>query len=663
MANSRVFRHEDNSAGAKVFYNLSLCNMETSKPTLKFEVEKMMNEIYHDSKREKVLVPPNVLSINFEHRETLKLMGLFVEAVSIYMAAVRKKLYFSNTLRMEFEPINSKYKILFHAVNKKISGQGKEKNSARLIMSFFDKESGEEIISVKLKKTKLIMLLQIIKSLYDENISKVSLGYEDMKGRRISLVRVGDTVAVGNIWIHGREIQKFQDYIERVIFDFKFKVGSGKEMFSYRQISAKFSFDENIAQIDLVKYTKEHRVYLDDDGENSKLSFIVNSEFTAFFYLLLPKAIEFNIEDEEVKEEDESYENIVENDRKRLSSIDDGDFILNMIEAQMVLKVNKKKSFNAKTREGKMSLAIRYRDFIVEDEEYKVGRVNKETGEYEDVRKLASCEIDLKIDWLYIFALCAEAVHSSNELELNEFGNHMHSWRFKKLGFVGGEHYGIRVIADPKNKAPVVLAIDYHLDDDGEIGDGPLPSVGGSRMRIPLFKEHIRTLLKGLIGLSSQYDNYYWMKNFPAYSDEEDDAHKEMTLGIRRSIHKGTNKEVVSFGIVGKSTEQIYLTDNDRDTLFFSAYYRLMYGRWLQFAGEQIAISADGWITDRYNEYKIELDIENSSGAKGSLAALAMLFATARSKKNHVVEDEENTAPNTEDSRGYDKELEDLLSE
>lgn len=648
MNKTRVYRHEDTGAGAKVFYNLFLKDLDSNKPSLAFDIEKMPNEIYHDSKRTKVIVPPSVTTISFTFQETQKLMGLFVEAISTYMAAVRKKLYATNTLRLEMKLNDCDYNILFHAVNKKISGSGKEKNSARLIMSIFDKKNNEEILSIKLKKTKLIVLLQIVKSLYEEYLNKFSFAYEDIEGRRLPLVRVEDMVAIGEVWIHGREVQKFQDYIERVIFDFQYRVGDGREMFSYRQISAVFSIADEVAQINLTKYTSEHKVYQDEEGNTKEHSFIINSEAAAIFFLLLPRAIAFNLEDIEVysvnhTNDDEEVAQSVQAhdpyyleekvDEKVKSHIDDGDFILNTIENQIVLNVDDKMKFDAKNRNGKISLAVRYRDFMIADENYKVGRTNGETGEYENVNKLTKCVIDLKLDWLYIFALCAESVHSNKEMKLNKHGNHSEFWKFKKTSVLGCDHYGIRVVTDPNNKVPAVLLIDHHVDQFGDYVDIPLPQTGGSRMRIPLFKEHIRTLLKGLISLSPQFENYYWMKKFPVYSDDYDEVTGEMSLGIRRFFNADKGEEVVSFGIIGKSSEQVYLTDNDRDTLFFSAYYRLMFGRWLQFSGEQISISFDGWLTDRFHEYKIEFDLEGGSGSRGSLPALAIVFATARNKQ------------------------------
>lgn len=663
MQITRVYRHEDNGDEAKVFYNIFLSDFfqEAPKSNIEFDadgnrvesasvidiehksaprkdvklhfvIEKMENEIYRDSRYEKILVPPKVIKMVFNKKETVKLMSLFVEASSIYMSAVRKALYSKNSLKMAIELKESGIKVVFNAIDKRYNTKGKGVNSARLIMGIYDLASGEELISIKLKKTKVMILMQIIKSLHDEYVRKHSLVVKNMNNENLSLVRVGDSVVIGNTWIHGREIQKFQDYIERVIFDFKFSVRYGGELFNYRQISAEFSNIENVAQINIVKFTSKHKVFEDERGNTVKNSFIINSETAAMFYMILPRSIEFNIDDIEVDvlaHKDDSVDLI---DNKYISEINNGDFILNTIENQVVLKLNRDEKFNAKRRTGRITLEARYRDFIIADDAHKVGRLNKESGEYENVAKLPKFTLNLNIDWLYIFALCAESVHSVSDMETNEYGNFMHSWRFENKTFLGGDQYSIRIIADHNNKVPAVMLVD-HFIDSGELSGAPLPTEGGSRMRIPLFKEHVRTLLKGLIEIAGEMDDYYWMKNFPVYSEEFEHTDKKMALGIKKIVHEERG-DVVSFGLVGNPSEQIYLTDNDRDTLFFSTYYRLMYGRWLQFSGEQIAISSDGWLTDRYNEYKIEFDLESSSGASGSLPALAMLFAVARKRKN-----------------------------
>jgi len=633
---TRKFTLEDSGANAKVFYHLALSSIDSSTPSLVLDIEKMPEEIHRNSTTEKIIYPPACINLEISQRETLKLITVLIEASSTYMASMRKKLYQENSLSIDIEIKNTDMRIEFVAVNG-IGYTQKRNSNARLLMVIVDNKTDEEIIAIKLRKTKVVTLLQIIKSLYTEYVRKVSFSFFDIDGNRLQMLRVENSVSIGGTWIHGREIQKFQDYIERVIYDFKFKVGSGTEMFKYRQIKAYFMENSDIAMISLTRYTKEHRLFVDEGGATVENKFIVNSGSVAAFYLILPIDIGFDIEDTELLEERNETDLLVKNgtieDKQKISSLKNGDFILNTVESQIVLSVNKEEKFSAKNRKGKLSLSVRYRDFLVNDEEYRVGRTNQKTGNYENVNKLPIANIDLRIDWLYIFALCAESVHSGEKMHSNEFGNSTHTWKFSNESFFGAEHHSIKVVTDKANKAPVVLLIDHFIDEAGEYYNSPLPSIGGSRMRIPLFKEHIRTILKGLIGLSSLYDDYYWQKKFPVYSETAELTGESFSLGIKRFKDEKSNTEKVSFGLVGRTAQQIYLTESDRDTLFFSAYYRLMYGRWIQFSGEQISISFDGWLTDRYNEYEIEFDIENSVGSKGSMAALAILFATSRNKQ------------------------------
>lgn len=620
---SRVYRHADDGRGAKVFYTMQLDKCDTSKPGLTLSFERMENEIYHDSSFSKIITPPAVTRLRLNFYETMQFMSLLVEASSTYMANIRERLYQSTSLRHDIVLENCQYSLKLGAVNKKLSHSGEGRNSERLVITVGEKESGSDVICVKIKKSKIQFILNMYKTLVDENCEKVAAPYEDVNLRKLLFIRSGDYVAVGDVWLHGREIQKLQDYIERAIFDFKYRPGSGSELFRYRQVQANFSELDNVARIVLTKYTENHSVWRDIEGGISQLEFFVTSGLLARLYILLPKFIGFDPKGNEIKET-ESGELKAIKDFGYYSSLKDGDFVLNTIESQISLSVIRDQKFSAKDRQGKMMLQARYRDAIIEDANIKVGYTGQETGLLVDVPKLASIEIDLKIDWLFMFALCAEAVHSIDSIEMNKYGNHSHSWVFSKQLAMSTERHSIRVVVDPANKVPAVLLIDEYE----ELHDSDRTFIT-KRMRLPLFKEHVRTILKGMIGLSRLYDNYYWQKSFPAYSEVDDEVRGDMRLGLRRFTSK-KGEEVVSLGLVGQSDEQIMLTDSDRDTLFISAYNRLMFGRWLQFSGERIAISFDGYLTDRFHEYKIELDIESSNAARGSLAALAIVFTTIR---------------------------------
>lgn len=621
---SRIYHHEDTGTGAKVFYKMQLVDCDTWRPKLDFEIERMENEIYHDSSFEKVLTPPVVMKMQLDFDESMALMSHFVEAISVYMSSIRQRLYQENSLRLTIDLKESKYSLFLHAVNKKHSAKGKGKNSERLVMTLIDKESGDEVIAIKMKKTKIVFLLQMYKTLLEETVPKFSIPYDDANGRRLQIIRNEEYLAIGDIWLHGREINKLQDYIERVIFDFKYRSGEGTELFRYRQVKAFFSDIENVVKINMRKFTADHAVWLDEKGEPSETEFFVTSAIVARLYMALPKFTGFDVKDKELLDGERPAETI--KDRQEFFDIGRGDFILNTIESQITLSVNREQKFDAKNRSGKLRMKARYRDGILEDPEYQVGKKDEDTGEFVNVKKLAGCDLDLKIDWLYIFALCAEAVHSSEDLRLDDYGRHVHSWLFKTEFAMEEIAHTIKIIADPGNKASAVMVIDRRTQDF--IRDDKMRVE--QRMRIPLFKEHVRTIIKGMVTLARLYENYYWQKSFPVYSDTDDGVKGEMRLGLRRFTRKG--KELVSLGIVGRAYDQIMLTETDRDTLFLSAYNRLLYGRWLQFSGERIAVSFDGWLTDRYHEYRIEFDIEESSGARGSLAALAILFSTVRGK-------------------------------
>jgi hypothetical protein len=234
--------------------------------------------------------------------------------------------------------------------------------------------------------------------------------------------------------------------------------------------------------------------------------------------------------------------------------------------------------------------------------------------------------MDLGIDWLNIFACIAESLHHKGRSE--EYGITLkRKWNFTKRSVFGdNERYEVRIIIAEANRA-VALLIDHYIEEENEYTNIINWSHKG-RFRIPLFKEHIRSLLKGMIRLAGLYESYYFSKLVDVYDDESEKFEKK-TFGIKRSVN-AVGKESVAFGTLGQKAATSQLNIEDRDHLFKSAYYRLLYGRWIPFVGENVSISFDGYLTDLRHEYEIEFGLSETNGAGGSMAALAIIFGTVR---------------------------------
>lgn len=671
---SRLFVLEDDRKDGRLKFRTYLSEVNERKPKLHLEIDRYPDEVYHDSKYEKVIFPEPTTKLVFNIYETMRFVALLVEATSFYLAEVRETVYQDSKLADAIELENGDYNIRMLAVKKKHRENGKSVNSSRFNIIIENKASGEEMLVVKLKRSKIVWLLHAIKSMFSESVKSFAVPFDDLEGHKRLMVKYDDHVAIGEVWIHGREIQKFQDFIERVVFDFTFKVGYGGEFFRYRQVLAKFATEEGlnkVAKIQLSKMTHDHKPYLDDNGNKVNFSFLVISSVVAKLFLLLPSMLSDVYEDDKelgyrstsgevqafdaaedslpetgegglIEEDDVKIVDVLEKSAGSVYTSNDGDYLLNLIESQLAFKVEDGE-FNIKKGLGKITFFGRYRDGALEDQSFVVKKINVSSEDLEEVEKLPKFSEDLGREWLNIISVIAESLHhkktgARDEMNgaANDYGQVREMWNFRTTE-VGPMLDSVEMITiiklliDPTNKAPTVLTIDrFQAGENSFTGEPENIHVG--RMRVPLFKEHIRSLLKGFVHLASLFENYYYSKDVHFYRLDDNDR-KKLTFSIKRSFNSDGDEEVMLGDLGGALSRKQILTEPDRQHLMVSAYQRLLYGRWVQFSGEHIAVSFDGYLTDDYNEYKLELDQGETRGAGGSLAALAILFSTVHHKK------------------------------
>jgi len=629
---------KDDTPGSQAKYNMSL-DIRQSKPVLIVDIETVAEEVYHDAMRERVLFPEAVMRLRFSQSEAMRFATILVEGVSKHLEAVRNELYRSAVLDDSIEMDEGRFNVSLRAHSAKVNHAGRQKNSARLIMIITRKEDGEEMIVLRLKRNRIVWLLQTLRELYLSYVPKMSIPVGDIDGGRQLMVRNGEFVAIANIWLHGRELQKFQDYIERVVFDFAYNTGDGREFFRYRQVRAGFSEIENVAKVTLTKFNSDHTVYKDASGNKDEMSFLVTSAVVARLFLLLPifyakrKEVEVaNARSEQIDTTQiEHSEVVLISDTKEITDAErDGDYLLNMIETQIALRVARGKEFNVKTNSGRISLFARYRDGILHDERYGLSRTAK-GGEKEDAKLLPQAQIDLGLHWLNIFAIIAESIHNKKGEGTDSYGRIVRRWKFSNRSIFGDEElYIAKTVFSEDNKA-VAFIIDKYIERLDEL-TGLQESSHEGRIRIPFFREHVRTLMKGMVRIAQLFESYYFTRVIDVF-DSDAERFSKRTFGIRRSILKKLGeepREQVFLGsvVAGEQFNGIVLCDEDRDHLKKSAYYRLLYGRWLPFVGEEISMSFEGYLSDLEYEYALEFDRESTQGAGGSVAALAILFAS-----------------------------------
>lgn len=625
-----LYELKDDAYGSRAKYVIRKERDEQGRPIIEVSVFTLPDEVYHDATRSRVLQPDAVMPMRFTQPEALRFATIMVEGVSKHLEAVRRSLYMRPVLDDTIELEHGAYTITLRAHSAKTNGYGVQKNSARLIMIITRKSDGEEMLVLRLKRNRIIWFLQTFREIF-HSLPKVAMPVGTIDGGRELAVRNSDYVAIGPIWLHGRELQKFQDYIERVVFDFTYVTGSGRELFRYRQVRAGFSEIENVVAITLTRFTPEHRVFKDEEGNKQIVKLLVTSSTVARLFLLLPlfyvrqkdvevahaQEAEMEIDTTELPENDIT---VVSDTKELLESEREGDLLLNMIESQIALFVDKKERFSVKDNIGKISFFARYRDGVLADPNYKVRKANK-TGVLEDSSLLPSVRFDLGLTWINLFAIIAESLHNKKGEGTNEYGRIVRRWAFAPEE---GVQYILKTVFSEDNKA-VALIIDRFAEMTDEM-TGIGTQLHEGRMRLPLFKEHVRSLMKGLIHVAQQFDSYYFTRVIDVF-DPSKDVFEKRNFGIRRFISAKTGEGVfVGSVATGEKFSGIELSETDRDHLKKSAYNRLLYGRWMPFVGDDIALTFDGYLSDHEREYCIEFDRETTQGAGGSVAALAILF-------------------------------------
>ena len=631
-----TYELKDDTHGSRAKYLLRLERDAQQRPVFAMDVFTMPDEIYHNATRTKVLQPDAMMQLRFSVAQILRFATIMVEGISKHLESVRRKLYFSAVLD-DYIELDGDYDVALRAHSAKKNARGEQRNSARLIMILTRKSDGEEMMILRLKRNRIIWFLLTLREMF-HSLPKLSFPIDTLDSGRVLVTRHGDHLAIGPVWLHGREQQKFQDFLERVAFDFTFHTGSGYELFQYRQVRAGFSEIDNVVEIKLTRFTPEHRVYLDESGSPQHVKFLVSSGAVARLLMAMPlyswqrketELLHVPVEGEVTIDATPDAEQIVvvSDTQEIVEPERDSDLLINMIESQLALRVDRDKRFNVKQNIGKISLYTRYRDGVLNDENYVVKKAIKGGG-VEDATLLPVANFDLGIHWLNIFAIIAEALHNTQGEGTNERGQIVRRWKFKPSGT--DTLYILKTVYSKENKA-IALVIDRFTENINPL-TGLGENIHHGRMRIPLFKEHIRTLMKGLIRVAQQFDHYYFTRMIDVFNPDRDRFEKR-NFGISRTLvnqKSGSPEESVFVGSVssGEKYSGLHLSPPDRDHLKKSAYNRLLYGRWIPFVGDDIAMTFDGYLSDHEREYALEFDRESTQGGGGSVAALAILFAT-----------------------------------
>ncbi|WP_418181395.1 hypothetical protein ACNSOL_11890 (plasmid) [Aliarcobacter lanthieri] len=218
------------------------------------------DKVYRTSDYKKVLYPPNRINLELDEYNLLMLCSCLISSISLNFKEERLEI-FGN------EFITTRYIV-------KIRKIYKEENRNKIIFDIFSIVDNKQIISFSLSKTKIILLLFLIRDSFikiDENFSFLVASntflFNISKGKNNSL-------GINGIWLRNSEIEILRYIANSIIFDFQFK----SKFEGYKKIHRQ-----------LLIYKKDDKEIICSikklDNPTNNLHFTLNSQVVAALYL------------------------------------------------------------------------------------------------------------------------------------------------------------------------------------------------------------------------------------------------------------------------------------------------------------------------------------------------------------------------------------------
>lgn len=151
----------------------------------------------------------------------------------------------------------------------------KNNEKEKILIEIF--HSNEQIISFSLNKTKVLLLLMMLKDTMEK------LDFNKLKAIvnsgvfLFSVIRKNNKIGMNNIWLRNSELEILKFLIHSFIFDYKFKKRFDEYKSMHRQIFAYKNTATNKFVVIIKKYDDEDAV-----------RFSINSKICATFYLFIP---------------------------------------------------------------------------------------------------------------------------------------------------------------------------------------------------------------------------------------------------------------------------------------------------------------------------------------------------------------------------------------
>lgn len=231
--------------------------------------------IYRTSDYKKVLHPPRNISILLNEENMLKFISKIIKSISPYLL--------ENDESSELEETRISIDGMFILMRLPFNTENRHK----IIIDIF--RDNEQIISFKLSKTRIILLINMIKNTFDNFEKKTETLVVRNGSYKFNIVKAPMTLGIAEVWLRNAELEILKYFIHSLIYDFKFLNRFEDYKKIYRQLLIFKNIDNNRFKINLKKI----------DKEDYFAHFYINSNITAAIFLCLKNDNLFSYTDSE----------------------------------------------------------------------------------------------------------------------------------------------------------------------------------------------------------------------------------------------------------------------------------------------------------------------------------------------------------------------------
>jgi len=191
---------------------------------------------------------------------------------------------------------------------------------------------------------------------------------------------------------------------------------------------------------------------------------------------------------------------------------------------------------------------------------------------------------DMQEKWNLILSALVDIYHG-RESVFNENGDFNYVWRFQYLQKDGfSKHIELRLVGKKENEQKAALIIKTSKSNNNS----------NNKVDEQIFISFTRNLLHGFI------------TTFLSAADEIDGYEYSFVNHIDPKARFGIKKKKDTVEVSMAKDFKTILSPSDAALLKASARYKIFHDRWLGFQGENVTVSAEGYLTDLRREYHVE---------------------------------------------------------